>query len=78
MRVLPQALPTVQILQQDWAGGVERCDPLTPMECNSLLCAWGCVKTVSMELGAVSELAEVVSERRASNIVRVHSMAVTP
>jgi hypothetical protein len=53
MQVLPQALPTVQILQQDWAGDVERGAPPTPTECSSLLRVWDRASTVSKEVGAV-------------------------
>lgn len=54
MQVLPQALLTVQIWQQDWAaGGVERWDGLTLRDGNGLLCVWSCVNRLSSEVGAV-------------------------
>jgi hypothetical protein len=74
MQVLPQALPTVQILQQDWASGVERRDPLTPRECNSLFCVWDCANTVFRRYGAVWALAAVVSEEKTARTSKVRGM----
>jgi hypothetical protein len=75
MQVLPQAFPIVQILQQDWAGGVERRGPLTPGEYNNLFWVWGVANTVSREFGAVWEPAEVTCDRKATKARRVRSIS---